>query len=120
MTVNRFCASGLQSIAYAADRIRLGEAELMIAGGVESMSMIPMMGHLPAFNIKAFNEDNIGIAYGMGTTAEQVVNKYNINRDSQDQFRTLSGERHCAGHPAGCSNQHLRPCNRSASATGMQ
>ena len=86
VTVNRFCASGLQSIAYAADRIRLGEAEVMVAGGVESMSMIPMMGHHPAFNIKVFNEDNIGIAYGMGTTAEQVVKKYKIDRDSQDQF----------------------------------
>ncbi len=86
VTVNRFCASGLQSIAYAADRIRLGEADVMIAGGVESMSMIPMMGHHPAFNIKVFNEDNLGIAYGMGTTAEQVVNKYKITRDAQDQF----------------------------------
>ncbi len=86
VTVNRFCASGLQSIAYAADRIRLGEADIMIAGGVESMSMIPMMGHKPAFNIKVFQGDNIGIAYGMGTTAEQVVKKYKITRDAQDQF----------------------------------
>lgn len=86
VTVNRFCASGLQSIAYAADRIRLGEADIMVAGGVESMSMIPMTGHRPAFNIKVFNENYIGIAYGMGTTAEQVVKKYHIDREAQDSF----------------------------------
>ncbi|BBB24020.1 acetyl-CoA acyltransferase [Isorropodon fossajaponicum endosymbiont JTNG4] len=86
VTINRFCASGLQSIAYAADKIRLGEADVMVAGGVESMSMIPMMGHQPAFNIKVFKSDNLGIAYGMGTTAEQVVTKYKISRDAQDQF----------------------------------
>jgi acetyl-CoA acyltransferase len=86
VTVNRFCASGLQSIAYAADRIRLGEADVMVAGGVESMSMIPMMGHHPAFNIKVFKTDNVGLAYGMGATAELVANKYHIDRDSQDRF----------------------------------
>jgi len=86
VTVNRFCASGLQSIAYAADRIRLGEADVMVAGGVESMSMIPMMGHHPAFNIKVFKTDNVGLAYGMGATAELVAKKYHIDRDSQDRF----------------------------------
>lgn len=86
VTVNRFCASGLQSIAYAADRIRLGEADIMVAGGVESMSMIPMMGHHPAVNIKVFKTDNVGLAYGMGATAELVANKYHIDRDSQDRF----------------------------------
>ncbi len=93
VTVNRFCASGLQSIAYAADRIRLGESDIMIAGGVESMSMIPMTGHHPAFNIKVFNEDNLGIAYGMGTTAEQVVKKYNIDRAAQDMFAFASHQK---------------------------
>lgn len=86
VTVNRFCASGLQSIAYAADRIRLGEADIMIGAGVESMSMIPMTGHRPAFNLKVFNAENIGIAYGMGTTAEQIVKKYKITREAQDAF----------------------------------
>ncbi len=86
VTVNRFCASGLQSIAYAADRIRLGEADVMVAGGVESMSMIPMMGHHPAFNIKVFKTDNVGLAYGMGATAELVAKKYHIDRNSQDRF----------------------------------
>ena len=109
VTVNRFCASGFQSIAYAADRIRLGEAELMVAGGVESMSMIPMMGHHPAFNIKTFDEDNIGIAYGMGTTAEQVVNKYNINRDSQDQFAFESHQKAINAVNQGYFKDEIKP-----------
>ncbi len=109
VTVNRFCASGLQSIAYAADRIRLGEAEVMVAGGIESMSMIPMMGHHPAFNIKVFNEDNIGIAYGMGVTAEQVVNKYNINRDSQDQFAFESHQKSINAVNQGYFKDEIKP-----------
>lgn len=86
VTINRFCASGLQAVAYAADRIRLGEVEVMIAGGVESMSMIPATGHHPAFNIRAFTGGNSSLAYGMGITAEEVASKYNINRESQDVF----------------------------------
>ncbi len=109
VTVNRFCASGLQSIAYAADRIRLGDVEVMVAGGVESMSMIPMMGHHPAFNIKVFNEDNIGIAYGMGTTAEQVVNKYDINRDSQDQFAFESHQKAISAVSQGYFKDEIKP-----------
>lgn len=109
VTVNRFCASGLQSIAYAADRIRLGEADVMIAGGIESMSMIPMMGHQPAFNIKVFKEDNLGIAYGMGTTAEQVVAKYNIGRDSQDQFAFESHQRAISAIDQGFFKDEIKP-----------
>jgi len=109
VTVNRFCASGLQSVAYAADRIRLGEAELMVAGGVESMSMIPMMGHHPAFNIKTFNEDYISIAYGMGTTAEQVVNKYKIDRDSQDQFAFASHQKSINAVNQGYFKDEIKP-----------
>lgn len=109
VTVNRFCASGLQSIAYAADRIRLGEAEVMVAGGVESMSMIPIMGHHPAFNIKVFKEDNIGIAYGMGTTAEQVVNKYDIDRDSQDQFAFESHQKAISAVSLGYFKDEIKP-----------
>ena len=72
MTVNRFCSSGLQTVAMAADRIRLGEADVMIAGGTETMTMVPMMGHKVAMNPKVFEDDNIAIAYGMGITAEKV------------------------------------------------
>ena len=109
VTVNRFCASGLQSIAYAADRIRLGEADVVIAGGVESMSMIPMTGHHPAFNMKVFNEDNLGIAYGMGTTAEQVVKKYNIKRGAQDQFAFESHQKAISAINQGYFEDEIRP-----------
>jgi len=86
VTINRFCSSGLQSIAMAADRIRLGEADVMIAGGTETMTMVPMMGHKVAMNPRVFEDDNIAIAYGMGITAEKVSEKYNVSRADQDQF----------------------------------
>ena len=71
VTVNRFCASGLTVLQMAADRIRVGEADVMIAGGAESMSMVPMGGNKPSFNPEVFARDeNVGIAYGMGLTAE--------------------------------------------------
>ena len=66
VTINRFCSSGLQAVAMAADRIRLGEDDLMLAGGTESMSMVPMMGHKVAMNPAIFSNEHIGIAYGMG------------------------------------------------------
>ncbi|MFK7967429.1 MAG: beta-ketoacyl synthase N-terminal-like domain-containing protein, partial [Burkholderiaceae bacterium] len=69
VTVNRFCASGVTALAMAADRIRVGQAEVMLAGGAESMSMVPMMGKSPSINPAVFDgDDNIGIAYGMGMT----------------------------------------------------
>lgn len=87
VTVNRFCSSGLQTIASAADRIRLGEAEVMIAGGTESMTMVPMMGHKIAMNPDVFsNDENVAIAYGMGITAEKVSQRWGISREDQDQF----------------------------------
>ncbi|MFM8638123.1 MAG: beta-ketoacyl synthase N-terminal-like domain-containing protein, partial [Betaproteobacteria bacterium] len=74
VTVNRFCASGLTALQMAADRIRVGEADVLIAGGCESMSMVPMTGNKPSFNPAVFDRDeNIGIAYGMGMTAEKVA-----------------------------------------------
>src|SRR6266568_8522823 len=86
MTVNRFCSSGLNAVSIAADRIRTGEAEIMIAAGTESMSMIPMLGRL-AFNAEVFARDeNLGIAYGMGLTAERVAEKWNVSREEQDAF----------------------------------
>lgn len=91
VTVNRFCASGLQAVAWAADRIRLGEADVMLAGGVESMSMIPMGGHTPAMNPRLFaHNDNLAIAYGMGITAERVARQWNIDRQDQDLFALRS------------------------------
>jgi acetyl-CoA acyltransferase len=73
VTVNRYCASGITALAMAADRIRVGEADVMIAGGVESMSMVPMMGHHPSINMETFKDENVGLAYGMGLTAEKVA-----------------------------------------------
>lgn len=86
VTVNRFCSSGLQTIAMAADRIRTGDAHVMVAAGTETMTMVPMMGHKVAMNPRVFSDDNIGIAYGMGITAENVANQWKISRDDQDAF----------------------------------
>ena len=93
MTINRFCSSGLQAVALAADRIRLGEADLMIAAGTESMSMIPMMGSKVAMNPAFFNDENVAIAYGMGITAEKVADQWKITRDAQDQFALRSHQK---------------------------
>jgi len=94
MTVNRFCSSGLQAVAMAADRIRLGEADVMIAGGTESMSMIPMMGNKVAFNPEMFTTDeHIAIAYGMGITAEKVAEQWKVSREAQDEFAYQSHQR---------------------------
>jgi acetyl-CoA acyltransferase len=94
MTINRFCSSGLQAVAIAADRIRLGEAEVMIGAGAESMSMIPMGGNKIAANEQIFLKDeNVGIAYGMGITAEKVAEQWKVSREAQDQFATESHRR---------------------------
>jgi acetyl-CoA acyltransferase len=77
-TINRFCSSGLQAVALAADRIRLGEAGLVLAGGVESMSMVPMMGNKVAMTPSVFEDDNVAIAYGMGITAEKVAEQWKV------------------------------------------
>jgi len=87
VTVNRFCASGLTAIQMAADRIRVGEADLLIAGGAESMSLVPMGGNKPSFNPEIFAKDeNVGIAYGMGLTAEKVAAQWKVTREAQDAF----------------------------------
>ncbi|MDO9010943.1 MAG: acetyl-CoA C-acyltransferase [Gallionella sp.] len=98
MTVNRFCSSGLQAVALAADRIRLGEADVMLAAGVESMSMVPMMGNKVAFNPAIFERnEHYGIAYGMGLTAERVAEQWKISREDQDEFALQSHLRALAG-----------------------
>jgi len=91
MTINRFCSSGVQAVALAADRIRLGEADVMIAAGVESMSMVPMMGNKIAFNPAIFAQnEHYGIAYGMGLTAEKVAERWKVSREAQDTFALQS------------------------------
>jgi len=102
MTVNRFCASGLQAVAIAAERIRLGEADVVIGAGTESMSLIPMGGHHIAINEAVFADDgNLGIAYGMGTTAEQVAVRWKVSREAQDAFAVQSHRRALAAAAAG-------------------
>jgi acetyl-CoA acyltransferase len=94
LTVNRFCSSGVQAVAQAADRIRVGEADVMLAAGVESMSMVPMMGNKIAFNPAIFEKDDrYGIAYGMGLTAEKVAERWKISREAQDAFALQSHQR---------------------------
>jgi acetyl-CoA acyltransferase len=101
ITVNRFCSSGLNAIAMAADRIRVGEADVMIAGGVESMSMVPMSGNTPSLSPDIFKDENIGIAYGMGLTAEKVAQQWKVSREAQDAFALSSHQKALAAQAAG-------------------
>ncbi|HTH39158.1 MAG TPA: beta-ketoacyl synthase N-terminal-like domain-containing protein, partial [Rhodocyclaceae bacterium] len=95
ITINRFCSSGLQAVADAAAKIRLGEADVMIAAGTESMSAMPqMMGNKVSLNPAVFaKEENVAIAYGMGLTAEKVANQWKISRDEQDAFAVASHQK---------------------------
>ncbi len=105
ITVNRFCASGLSAVQMAADRIRVGEADVMIAAGAESMSMVPMMGNSPSLSPAIFcNTDDVeryGIAYGMGLTAEKVATQWKVSRDAQDEFAYNSHMKAIAAMKAG-------------------
>jgi len=110
MTINRFCSSGLNAVAIAADRIRVGEADVMIAGGAESMSMVPMTGNKPSFNPAIFAKDeNVGIAYGMGLTAEKVAAQWKITREMQDEFALQSHRKSIAGIESGEYNDEITP-----------
>ena len=110
ITVNRFCASGLSAIQMAADRIRVGEADVMIAGGAESMSLVPMGGNKPSFNPKIFEHDeNVGIAYGMGLTAEKVAAQWKVTREAQDAFSLESHLRALKAQAAGEFTDEMTP-----------
>lgn len=110
VTVNRFCASGLTALAMAADRIRVGQADVMLAGGAESMSMVPMMGNSPSISPEVFNGDqNIGIAYGMGMTAENVAKQWQISREDQDAFAFASHQKALAAQQAGEFSDEIAP-----------
>lgn len=108
-TINRFCSSGLQAVALAADRIRLGEADLMIGAGTETMSMVPMMGHKVAMNPAIFKDENIAIAYGMGITAENVASQWQVSRDEQDAFAYASHQKAMAAIAAGEFKAEISP-----------
>src|SRR5450631_4065379 len=110
ITVNRFCASGLSAIQMAADRIRVGEADVMIAGGAESMSLVPMGGNKPSFNPQVFARDeNVGIAYGMGLTAENVAAQWKVSREAQDEFALESHLRAMKAQAAGEFSDEMTP-----------
>ena len=109
-TINRFCSSGLQAVALAADRIRLGEADLVLAGGTESMSMVPMMGNKVAMSPQVFAKDeNVAIAYGMGITAEKVAEEWKVSREAQDAFAFASHQKALAAQAAGAFDAEITP-----------
>jgi acetyl-CoA acyltransferase len=109
ITVNRFCASGLSAIQMAADRIRVGEADVMVAAGVESMSMVPMMGNAPSLSPRIFESEDVGIAYGMGLTAEKVASQWKVGRDAQDAFAVESHRRAIAAQQRGDFAAEITP-----------
>lgn len=108
-TINRFCSSGLQAVALAADQIRLGNADLMLAGGTESMSMVPMMGNKVALSPSVFKDDHVAIAYGMGITAEKVAEEWKISREQQDAFALASHQKALAAIAAGEFRSEISP-----------
>ncbi len=102
VTINRFCSSGVQAISMAADRIRTGDDDVVIAAGTESMSMVPMMGNKIALNQSVFqNNEHVGIAYGMGITAENVAKQWKVTREEQDSFAVASHQKAAAAIAAG-------------------
>jgi len=111
ITINRFCASGLQAVADAAARIRLGEADVMIAAGTESMSLMNQMtGNKTAVNPALFEkEENHAIAFGMGLTAERVAAQWKISREDQDAFAVASHQKALAAIAAGFFKAEISP-----------
>jgi acetyl-CoA acyltransferase len=110
MTINRFCSSGVQAVALAADRIRTGDDDIVIAAGTESMSMVPMMGNKVALNDAVFaNDENVAIAYGMGITAEKVASQWKVSREEQDAFAVASHQKAAKAIAAGGFRDEILP-----------
>ena len=108
-TINRFCSSGLQAVALAADQIRLGTADLVLAGGTESMSMVPMMGHHPSLSPEVFNAGHDAIALGMGITAENVAEQWKVTREEQDAFALASHQKALRAIADGAFRSEISP-----------
>lgn len=110
LTINRYCSSGINAVQIAADRIRMGEADVMIAAGSESMSLVPMMGNKVALNPEVFAKDeNYAIAYGMGLTAEKVAQQWEVSREDQDAFAVESHRRALAAIESGAFKSEITP-----------
>jgi acetyl-CoA acyltransferase len=110
ITINRYCSSGINAVQIAADRIRLGEADIVIAGGAESMSMVPMMGNKVSLNPSIFaGDENYGIAYGMGLTAEKVAQQWAVSREDQDAFAVESHRRALSAIESGAFTREISP-----------
>lgn len=109
MTINRFCSSGVQSIATAAAGIANGDISLALAGGVESMSKVPMGGNKFTVNPEVFVDENIAIAYGMGITAEIVAKRWEISREAQDEFAAESHRRASVAQKRGDFKDEIVP-----------
>jgi acetyl-CoA acyltransferase len=120
MTINRFCSSGVQAIALAADRIRTGDDDVVIAAGTESMSMVPMMGNKVALNSAVFAKDeNVAIAYGMGITAENVAAQWKVSREDQDAFAVASHQKAAAAIAAGHFREEILPYEIASAAPDL-
>lgn len=117
ITINRYCSSGLQSIAYGAERIMLGQSDTVIAGGAESMSLVPMMGHVTRPNAN-LAETAPEYYMGMGHTAEAVANKYGISRDDQDEFAVRSHQRAAKAIAEGKFSDEIVPVDVTLRSVG--
>jgi acetyl-CoA acyltransferase len=110
LTINRYCSSGLNSVSIAANAIAAGQADVMLAGGVESMSLIPMGGNDWSVSPEVFIKDeNVAISFGMGITAENVANDWGITREMQDAFALESNKRAVAAINAGYFKEEIIP-----------
>jgi acetyl-CoA acetyltransferase family protein len=111
-TINRFCASSLSAINMAAESLMAGNGEVFIAGGVESMSHVPMGGFNPSLNKKLMDVEGCPQAYvGMGTTAETLAKKYSLTRDQQDQFALDSHKKAVAAIESGAFKNEIATCS---------
>jgi acetyl-CoA acyltransferase len=117
ITINRYCSSGLQAIANASERIMLGHADTIIAGGAESMSLVPMMGHVVRPNAK-LAETAPQYYMGMGHTAEEVAKKYGISREDQDAFAVRSHQRAAKAIQEGKFEEEIVPVDVTVRTVG--